>query len=127
MRLCLLRICTNSSISYLPWVHLIWEKYYSNGKLPNHTRKGSFCWKDVLKLLDKFKGMATISIQYGESWLLSEDLWLGQVPKIAFSELYSFTKKPIWTVAAAKASEPLIESFHLLSLSTIDSVGGYIE
>jgi hypothetical protein len=21
----------------VPWVHLVWEKYYSNGKLPNHT------------------------------------------------------------------------------------------
>lgn len=35
----------------IPWVHLIWEKYYRNGKLPNHVKKGSFWWKDVLKLL----------------------------------------------------------------------------
>jgi hypothetical protein len=26
----------------IPWVHLIWEKYNRNGKLPNHTLKGSF-------------------------------------------------------------------------------------
>lgn len=26
----------------IPWVKLVWEKYYSNGKLPNHTKKGSF-------------------------------------------------------------------------------------
>jgi hypothetical protein len=26
----------------IPWVHLVWEKYYSNGKLPNHTKNGSF-------------------------------------------------------------------------------------
>ena len=23
----------------IPWVHLIWEKYYSNGRLPNHVKK----------------------------------------------------------------------------------------
>jgi hypothetical protein len=26
----------------IPWVQLIWEKYYKNGKLPNHTMKDSF-------------------------------------------------------------------------------------
>jgi hypothetical protein len=26
----------------IPWVHLIWEKYYRSGKLPNHTMKRSF-------------------------------------------------------------------------------------
>jgi len=31
----------------IPWVHLIWEKYYSNGRLPNHVKKGSFWWKDA--------------------------------------------------------------------------------
>jgi hypothetical protein len=25
-----------------PWVSLIWEKYYSNGKLPSNTRNGLF-------------------------------------------------------------------------------------
>jgi hypothetical protein len=26
----------------IPWVQLLWKKYYDNGKLPNHTMKGSF-------------------------------------------------------------------------------------
>jgi hypothetical protein len=41
----------------IPWAHLIWKKYYANGKLPNHAKKGSFWWKDVPKLLDKFKAI----------------------------------------------------------------------
>jgi hypothetical protein len=36
----------------IPWVHLVWEKNYSHGKLPGHTKKGSFWWRDILKLLD---------------------------------------------------------------------------
>jgi len=42
---------------YIPWVQLIWEKHYSRDKLPNHTRKGSFWWKDTLKLLPLFKAL----------------------------------------------------------------------
>lgn len=26
----------------IPWVSLVWEKHYSNGKLPSHLKKGSF-------------------------------------------------------------------------------------
>jgi hypothetical protein len=32
-------------------VQFIWEKYYKNSKLPDHIKKGSFWWKDILKLL----------------------------------------------------------------------------
>lgn len=28
----------------IPWVHLVWEKHYKNGKLPNHIKRGSFWW-----------------------------------------------------------------------------------
>lgn len=54
----------------IPWVHLIWEKNYSNGKLPNHLiKKGSFWWKDVLKLLPKFKDLAKVQVRNGQSCL----------------------------------------------------------
>jgi hypothetical protein len=54
----------------IPWVHLVWEKYYSTGKLPNHIKKGFFWWRDILKLVDKFKGMASVSVVDGASCLL---------------------------------------------------------
>jgi hypothetical protein len=41
------------NIADIPWVHLVREKYYTNGRLPNHVKKSSFWWRDVLKLLDK--------------------------------------------------------------------------
>jgi hypothetical protein len=47
----------------IPWVHLVWEKNYSHGKLPGHTKKGSFWWRDILKLLDSFKGMSLVNIR----------------------------------------------------------------
>ena len=34
----------------IPWVHLIWDRYYTN-KIPHAAREvGSFWWKDVLRL-----------------------------------------------------------------------------
>jgi hypothetical protein len=101
------------NIINIPSVKLIWKKYYSNGKLPNHAKKGSFWWKDILKILDKFKGMALISVQNGASCLFWNDLWFGVVPKHAFPELYSFTKNPSMTLQAAKMNHSLTQTFHL--------------
>jgi len=82
--------------SNLPWVELIWDKHYRNGRLPSsNVPKGSFLWRDVLKLLDKFKGMASVMISDGQSCLLWDDLWNGHVRKLQFPELYSFAKKQI--------------------------------
>jgi hypothetical protein len=51
----------------IPCVHLIWEKYYSNGKLLNHTMKGSFWWRDILRLLPKFKELASVVVHLGDT------------------------------------------------------------
>jgi len=74
----------------VPWVSLVWEKYYNNGRLPGNSRQGSFWWKDILKLLDKFKGMASVPVADGSSCLLWDDCWQGQPLKLTFPELYSF-------------------------------------
>jgi hypothetical protein len=100
----------------IPWVHLIWEKHYGNGKLPSHVRKGSFWWKDILKLLDGYKGLASVSVKSGDTCLLWDDLWQGHVPRMAFPELYSYTRSPAITLLAAKNS-PSIESLFSLPIS----------
>jgi hypothetical protein len=46
----------------IPWISLVWEKHYSNGKLPNYIKKGSFWWRDILKLLEPFKSFSVIHI-----------------------------------------------------------------
>jgi len=74
-------------------VELIWDKHYRNGRLPSsNVPKGSFWWRDVLKLLDKYKGMASEMMSDGQSCLLWDDLWNGQVRKLQFPKLYSFAK-----------------------------------
>jgi hypothetical protein len=51
----------------LPWVKLIWSQYYSNGKVQGIVRKGSFWWKSIVKLLNKYKGIAQAELGSGES------------------------------------------------------------
>jgi len=53
----------------IPWLQLIWEKHYRNGKLPGHTKKGSFWWRDILKYLPHFKEMTRVQLQCGSSIL----------------------------------------------------------
>jgi hypothetical protein len=60
-------------------VQLLWKKYYDNGKLPNHTMKGSFWWRDILRLLPKFKSLATITVHKGDTCFLWHDLWGGSI------------------------------------------------
>ena len=78
----------------LPWVNLVWEKYYTNGSLPSTQKKGSFWWRDILKLLDSFKGMAMVNIHDRVTCLFWEDVWNNRVLKSQFPELFSFAKNP---------------------------------
>ena len=51
----------------LPWVNLIWDKYYSNSVLPPHAHveKGSFWWKDVLRLTPIFRAISLVKVGLG--------------------------------------------------------------
>jgi hypothetical protein len=51
----------------LPWIQLIWTKYYSNGKISGQTKKGSFWWRDNLKLLNIYKGIAHVEARKGNT------------------------------------------------------------
>ena len=72
----------------IPWVHLIWEKYYANGALPSAKKKGSFWWRDILKLLVAYKGISMVNVHDGSTCHFWEDLWLNRVPKNAVSRTF---------------------------------------
>lgn len=98
----------------LPWVKLIWDKRYRDGKLPSPSLlKGSFWWKDALKLLKKCKGLASVTIFNGQTCLLWDDLWNGKVRKLISPELHSFAKNKAISLAKALHNENLLELFHL--------------
>jgi hypothetical protein len=68
----------NKAVIHL--VHLIWEKHYGNGRLPNHILKGSFWWRDNLRLMGKFKSCASATVQSGSTCSLWHDSWCDTVP-----------------------------------------------
>jgi len=80
----------------IPWVSLTWSKLYSNNSTHPHARSpiGSFWWKDIMKLMDKFLLMAKCNTSKDNSVLFWHDNWLQDTVKSSFPQLYSFTKKP---------------------------------
>jgi len=117
MKLCSLSILKFFNKEDIPWVALIWESYYEAGSLPSMAKKGSFWWKDILKLLDKFKGMARVNINNAKSCLLWSDLWNDKVTMLAYLELYSFVKSKSTILAEARTSD-IILFFSSASLPT---------
>jgi len=79
----------------IPWVTLVWEKHYHSGKLPNHTVKGSFWWRDILKLVEEYKKIACVQVMDGLSCFLWSDKWNNDPFLVQMPELYSFAKKSI--------------------------------
>jgi hypothetical protein len=78
----------------LPWVHLLWPEYYM-GYVPHaENLRGSFWWRDVLKQVDNFKGVSSVTMGSGNTFLFWLDKWNvdgSTTPlKDRFSRLYSF-------------------------------------
>jgi hypothetical protein len=74
----------------VPWVRMIWAKYY-NTKVLHGTRKvGSFWWKDILRLNVIYRGIARCLIGDGLTVLFWDDLWTDGILSLEFPCLYSF-------------------------------------
>jgi len=89
------------------------NKYYHHGKLPNATKKGSFWWRDNLKLLDKYKGLASVQISDGKTCLLWWDLWDGQVCAQIYPHLLSYAKLKNISLHRISAMPSIEQLFHL--------------
>jgi len=98
----------------IPWVHLLWACYYSNGNLPmTHVRKGSFWGRDSLKLLDQFKGMAPALVHSGSSCLFWLDVWNNHLFSHHFPHLFSFVRNQKPTVLQVVHTSNPLDLFHL--------------
>jgi hypothetical protein len=59
----------------LPWVNLIWYAHYED-KIPHAENLcGSFWWRDVLKLVDNFRGVSSVKPGRGNTFLFWSDSW----------------------------------------------------
>jgi len=98
-----------------PWVQLVWDKYYSGSKLhsPNAPFRGSFWWRDILKFINSFKNLATITFRNGTTCLLWFDPWNNDPLNQQYPELFSFTRNPNISLATASSYANLHSLFHL--------------
>lgn len=80
----------------IPWVSLTWSKFYSNTQTPPHARSpvGSFWWKDIMKLFENFKVLASCHPHKGNTVLFWFDCWMGEALENSYPQLFSFSKKP---------------------------------
>ena len=74
----------------IPWVQLMWNTHYIGDSIPINDRKGSFWWKDIFKLMGKYKDMASVIIGDGSTCLFWSDLWHGPPLNVQCLELFSF-------------------------------------
>jgi len=64
-----------------------------DGRLPRLTNSfTTLSGGDILKLLDSYKGIATMHVQDGKSCFFWLDLWNGRVLQQVYLELFSFAK-----------------------------------
>lgn len=98
----------------IPWVKLIWDNYYNDDSLPGWQKiKGSLWWRDIIKLLDIYKGMASVKVTDGSTVLFWTDSWNGSPLASEFPELFSFAKADGISFKKALSHPQLIQNFHV--------------
>jgi hypothetical protein len=97
----------------LPWVHLIWEKYYQNSKLLGAQMRGSFWWHSILRLLPTYKGIAQATSGTGDTILFWTDMWNERVLQYTYPKLFSFAVKDIVTLKAVLDSDSFQSNSHI--------------
>lgn len=69
--------------------------------------------RDILKLLQSFKDIASVNLHNGSTCFFWNDLWHGRILSKTFSELFSFVKNPNISVQSARLTPQLHTLFHL--------------
>jgi hypothetical protein len=101
----------------IPWVTLIWNKYYE-GKVPHECRElGSFWWHDVMRLNVIYRGFARCTLGDGSTVSFWNDLWSDTLLSSEYPRLYSFAANKSISVQSLMSEQDL-ENIFFLPLST---------
>jgi hypothetical protein len=101
----------------IPWVNLIWNAYYSNGKAPHSSApQGSFWCKDCMSLNERFRSLTTCSVNNGQSIQVWKDKWDDSYRELDLPQLFSFSKDKEQSMASVLSinNESFYDMFHLL-------------
>lgn len=107
----------------VPWVQLIWEKYYPD-KVPHASREvGSFWWRDVMRLNTIYRGIAKCTVGDGSTVCFWEDLWSDTVLSTEFPRLFTFATNETISVHDIMETASLDDIFFLpLSAQAYDEL-----
>jgi hypothetical protein len=74
----------------IPWVMIVWDKYYQSGAPQAKRPCGSYWWRDVSSLIPIFRGITQCTINFGDTVLRWKDCWADSIPQEAYPHLFSF-------------------------------------
>jgi hypothetical protein len=95
------------------WVRLIWQKYYQNA-VPHLAReKGSFWWKDILRLHVLYRGVAICLPSRGDTVAFWDDIINGAVQSATFPNLVGYAKDPKASLWKLRNEDNLINCFNI--------------
>jgi hypothetical protein len=97
----------------LPWVHLLWYQYYSNGKIPGQTLKGSYWRSCKLRLTTLYKGISHVQAGSGETILFWKDKWNGKILHLTYPHLFSFADDENISLHSVMIQDSLQDIFNL--------------
>jgi hypothetical protein len=98
----------------VPWVNMIWHSHYSQGHIPHaYADRGSFWWRDLLHLCDKFRGIASCTVGNGSTVLFWLDVWNDHFLQEKLPRLFTFAKNQKISVAEFLSVADLTPHFHL--------------
>lgn len=80
--------------------HLAWEK-------------GSFWWKDLLRLSSNYRGIAMCIPKRGDTISFWEDLINGRIHMNVCPHLFPFAKDPRISLASLHSSDNLLDNFRI--------------
>jgi len=101
----------------VPWVKLVWNKYYV-GKVPHECREmGSFWWRDVMRLNTIYRGVARCTLGDGSTVSFWDDLWSDSIMFAQYPRLHSYARNKSISVQELMMHEDLDDIF-VLPLST---------
>jgi hypothetical protein len=108
-------LCKFYNKEHIPWVQLIWNTHYSNGKVPHASPgKGSFWFKDIMKFCDHFRGIASAKVGRGDTILLWEDVWNGHHLMSELPRIYSYARDKKISMALFCSNSNVHQNFHTL-------------
>lgn len=96
------------------WVNLIWQRYYHDTVPHLAKEKGSFWWKDILRLNTQYRAVAICTPNKGDTISFWYDIIDGVIHSAVYPNLMSYAKDAhvsLWKLR--RNSEDLLDCFKL--------------